>query len=110
MRKQFGMELRLQKTDYILYIDSDGQIGPNQFDEMWRRRSENLFLMGWRYPRLDPPVRLSYSKLFKFFHGVRFPNRLHDRGVGGRATVFDYIMVFSSDGPLVNDGGPKAKP
>ncbi len=46
MRKQFGMELRLQKTDYILYIDSDGQIGPNQFDEMWRRRSENLFLMG----------------------------------------------------------------
>ncbi len=36
MCKQFGMELRLQKTDYILYIDSDGQIGPNQFDEMWR--------------------------------------------------------------------------
>jgi hypothetical protein len=32
------------------------------------------------------------------------------RGAGGRAAVFDDIVVFSSSGPLVNDGVPKAKP
>jgi hypothetical protein len=32
------------------------------------------------------------------------------RRVGGRAAVFDDIVVFSSSGPLVNDGVPKAKP
>jgi hypothetical protein len=32
------------------------------------------------------------------------------RGVGGRAAVFDDIVVFSSSGPLANDGVPKSKP
>jgi hypothetical protein len=32
------------------------------------------------------------------------------RVVGGRAAVFDYIVVFSSNGPLVNDGVPKPNP
>jgi hypothetical protein len=32
------------------------------------------------------------------------------RGVGGRAAVFDDIVVFSGSGPLANDGVPKANP
>jgi glycosyltransferase involved in cell wall biosynthesis len=100
-RRGYGQAVRdgiaLAKTDYILCIDSDGQIGPNQFDEVWRRRSENHFLMGWRCPRLDPPVRLVYSKLFKFYHGVLFPNRLHDPScpfVLGHTNLFDRLTPF----------------
>jgi glycosyltransferase involved in cell wall biosynthesis len=70
--------IRLSETDYVLCIDGDGQIGPDQMNEVWGRRSEDRFLIGWRYPRLDPPIRLIYSRLFKLYHGLLFPNRLHD--------------------------------
>jgi len=70
--------IRLCETDYVLCIDSDGQIGPNQMNEVWDRRSEDRFLIGWRCPRLDPSIRLIYSRLFKLYHGLLFPNRLHD--------------------------------
>jgi glycosyltransferase involved in cell wall biosynthesis len=81
-RRGYGQAVRdglqLAETDYVLFIDSDGQIGPEQINEVWGRRSEDHFLIGWRYPRRDPPVRLIYSKLFKLYHGILFPNRLHD--------------------------------
>jgi glycosyltransferase involved in cell wall biosynthesis len=81
-RRGYGQAVRdgigLSETDYVLCIDSDGQIGPDQMNEVWGRRSEDHFIMGWRYPRLDPTVRLIYSKLFKLFHRLLFPNRLHD--------------------------------
>jgi glycosyltransferase involved in cell wall biosynthesis len=81
-RRGYGQAVRdgfgLAKTDYVLCIDSDGQIGPDQMKEIWKRRSEDHFLIGWRYPRFDPPVRLIYSKLFKVYHRVLFPNQLHD--------------------------------
>jgi glycosyltransferase involved in cell wall biosynthesis len=70
--------IRLAQTDYVLCIDSDGQIGPDQMNEAWGHRYEDHFLMGWRYPRLDPLIRLIYSKLFKLYHRLLFPNRLHD--------------------------------
>ena len=40
--------IRLSDTDYVLCIDSDGQIGPDQINEVWTRRSEDQFLIGWR--------------------------------------------------------------
>jgi glycosyltransferase involved in cell wall biosynthesis len=70
--------IELAKTDYVLFIDGDGQIGPDSMKYVWDRRSEDRFLMGWRYPRLDPSLRLIYSKLFKFYHRILFPNGLHD--------------------------------
>jgi glycosyltransferase involved in cell wall biosynthesis len=81
-RRGYGQAVRdgmgLAKTDYVLCIDSDGQIGPDQMNEVWGRRSEEHFLIGWRYPRVDPSVRLFYSKVFKLYHGVLFPTQLHD--------------------------------
>ena len=81
-RRGYGQAVRdgigLAKTDYVLCIDGDGQIGPDQMTEVWSRRSEDHFLMGWRCPRVDPAVRLIYSKLFKVYHRLLFPNGLHD--------------------------------
>ncbi len=70
--------IRLSQTDYVLCIDSDGQIGPDRMNEVWGRRSEDHFLIGWRCPRRDPSGRLIYSKLAKFYHRLLFPNQLHD--------------------------------
>src|SRR5262249_32836856 len=33
--------IALSETDYVLCIDSDGQIGPNQMNEVWNRRSQD---------------------------------------------------------------------
>ena len=65
--------LALAETEYVLCIDGDGQIGPYQIAEAWRRRSKDRFLIGWRHPRIDPLIRIIYSKLFKLYHGTLFP-------------------------------------
>src|SRR5262249_35131642 len=81
-RRGYGQAVRdgiwLSETDYVLCIDSDGQIGPDRMNEVWGRRSEDHVIIGWRYPRLDPLIRLTYSKLFKLYHRLLFPNSLHD--------------------------------
>jgi glycosyltransferase involved in cell wall biosynthesis len=100
-RRGYGQAVRdgiaLAETDYVLCIDSDGQIGPHRMNEVWARRSEDHFVMGWRYPRLDPLVRLVYSKLFKLYHWTLFPNRLHDPScpfVLGHAKLFESVTPF----------------
>jgi len=90
--------IRLSETVYVLCIDSDGQIAPDQMDEVWDRRSKNRFLIGWRHPRQDPSVRLIYSKLFKLYHGVLFPNRLHDPSC---PFVFGHTKLFERVAPLL---------
>jgi glycosyltransferase involved in cell wall biosynthesis len=107
-RRGYGQAVRdgleLAKTDYVLCIDSDGQIGPDEINEIWNRRSPDQFLMGWRFPRFDPPVRLIYSKLFKFYHRVLFPNQLHDPScplVLGHAKLFRRVaplLIYMKEG------------
>jgi glycosyltransferase involved in cell wall biosynthesis len=101
-RRGYGQAVRdgigLSKTDYVLCIDSDGQIGPDQMKEVWGRRSEDHFFIGWRHPRLDPSVRLIYSKLFKLYHGLLFPNRLNDPSC---PFVFGHTELFQRVAPLL---------
>jgi glycosyltransferase involved in cell wall biosynthesis len=101
-RRGYGQAVRdgigLSQTGYVLCIDSDGQIGPDQMKEVWGRRSEDHFLIGWRYPRLDPSARLIYSKLFKFYHRLLFPNRLHDPSC---PFVLGHTELFARVTPLL---------
>lgn len=101
-RRGYGQAVRdgiaLAKTDYILCIDSDGQIGPDQFDEFWHRRSKAHFSMGWRHPRVDPTIRLVYSRFFKFYHSILFPNSLHDPSC---PFVLGHSELFKSLTPLL---------
>jgi glycosyltransferase involved in cell wall biosynthesis len=107
-RRGYGQAVRdgigLAETDFVLCIDSDGQIGPGQMNEAWSRRSKDHFLTGWRYPRADPSARLIYSKLFKLYHGLLFPNRLHDPScpfVLGHSELFKRVaplLVYMKEG------------
>ena len=101
-RRGYGQAVRdgiaLARSDYILCIDSDGQIGPDQFNEFWQRRSEGGFLMGWRRPRVDPPIRLVYSKCFKFYHSMLFGNHLHDPSC---PFVLGHSKLFKKLAPLL---------
>jgi glycosyltransferase involved in cell wall biosynthesis len=98
-RRSYGQAIRdgiaLSRTDYVLCIDGDGQIGPDHIATAWARRSEGRLLIGWRYPRFDPRTRLIYSKLFKLYHRVLFPSHLHDPScpfVFGRLTLLQKVM------------------
>lgn len=107
-RRGYGQAVRdglnLATTDYVLCIDSDGQIGPDEMPQIWKRRSEERFLMGSRYPRLDPPVRLIYSRLFKVYHMALFPTRLNDPScpfVFGPKKLFDKVaplLIYMNEG------------
>lgn len=81
-RRGYGVALidglATARNDYIMMFDSDGQIGAGGFAEAWSRRDKECFVMGWRYPRRDRRLRLLYSILFRFYHFLLFPNRLHD--------------------------------
>jgi glycosyltransferase involved in cell wall biosynthesis len=100
-RRGYGQAVRdglgLAKTDYVLCIDSDGQIGMDRMNTVWAHRSEDRFLLGWRYPRRDPTVRLAYSKLFKLYHRLLFPNQLNDPScpfVFGHTKLFERVAPF----------------
>jgi glycosyltransferase involved in cell wall biosynthesis len=101
-RRGYGQAVRdgigLLQTDYALCIDSDGQIGPEQMKQAWDLRSEDHFIMGWRFPRRDPSVRLIYSKLFKLYHRFLFPNQLHDPSC---PFVLGYTKLFQTVAPFL---------
>jgi Glycosyl transferase family 2 len=101
-RRGYGQAVRygigLSATEYVLCIDSDGQIGPDQMNEVWGRRSEDHFLIGWRYPRRDSSVRLICPKLFKLFHRLLFPNRLRDPSC---PFVLGHTELFKRVAPLL---------
>jgi cellulose synthase/poly-beta-1,6-N-acetylglucosamine synthase-like glycosyltransferase len=96
--------IRIAETDYVLCIDSDGQIGPDQMREAWSRRSKDHFLMGWRYSRCDTLTRLICSWLFRIYHRILFPNQLHDPScpfVLGHSTLFRRVaplLIYMQEG------------
>jgi hypothetical protein len=66
--------------------------------EIWSRRSKDRFLIGWRYPRVDPAIRLIYSRLFGFYHRALFPHRLHDPSC---PFVLGHLKLFQSAEPYL---------
>lgn len=85
------------QSDYLLCIDSDGQCHPDNFHEFWTNRNNADFIMGRRYPRADPVIRIIYSKLFLLTHFFLFRSNLHDPScpyVLGRRAAFLSIKPY----------------
>ena len=102
-RRGYGQAVRegigLAEAEYVLCSDSDGQIGPpDQMKEIWNCRSKDRFLIGRRYPRVDPAIRLIFSKLFGFYHRILFPHRLHDPSC---PFVFGHLHLFQRTAPYL---------
>ena len=66
------------KYEFILCIDSDGQCMPDSFNEFFRDRNIADILIGNRKPRMDPKIRIIYSKLFKLIHDYLFNSKIQD--------------------------------
>ena len=67
------------KNEYILCVDSDGQIKPESLLlALSKFPLEEGFLIGKRTPRRDPFLRIVYSKIFKVFHNIVIGSKLSD--------------------------------
>ncbi|PLX28276.1 hypothetical protein C0581_02980 [Candidatus Parcubacteria bacterium] len=82
-------------STYILSLDSDGQCDPNDFSKFWKRRDEADIAIGWRVNRADSIHRKIYSKSFKTFFKMLFPNKLHDPSAPfvlyKKSTIFPHL-------------------
>ena len=66
------------KYEFILCIDSDGQCMPDSFNDFFMNRNIADILIGNRKPRMDPIIRIIYSRLFKFVHDYLFNSKIKD--------------------------------
>jgi glycosyltransferase involved in cell wall biosynthesis len=57
--------MRAARGDYCLLLDSDRQIGLQEFDETWRLREHNDAVLGVRRNRADPRHRLVLSAMLR---------------------------------------------
>ncbi len=83
--------------NWILCIDSDGQCIPKDFKNFWKIKNEQKFVMGHRFPRKDPFVRLIYSKMFYFYHKLLFAHKLNDPScpyVLGKKNLYISILKY----------------
>lgn len=69
-----GYRENVADFDWLFQIDSDGEIGPEKFSELWDRRSAHDFLIGWRQNRYSPLPRQIVSLIsratVRVFYGV----------------------------------------
>ena len=70
--------ISLVTTKYVIFLDSDGQIDPENIRELWDNRENSDINIGYRKNRADSIVRLVYSRIFYYFYRFLFPIQLSD--------------------------------
>jgi len=64
------------ETEIIAFMDSDGQVDPENFFKLLKYLEAEKFVTGYRAPRNDPVIRIIYSALFGFAYTLLGgPNR-----------------------------------
>jgi glycosyltransferase involved in cell wall biosynthesis len=69
---------RITTAPYVLFVDSDGQCDPLDFEKLWNVRNEADVIIGWRVSRSDHWIRKLMSGSFKVVHRMLFNVRIHD--------------------------------
>lgn len=54
------------ETEIIAFMDSDGQVDPENIFKLLKYLEAEKFITGYRAPRNDPVIRIIYSALFGF--------------------------------------------
>jgi glycosyltransferase involved in cell wall biosynthesis len=76
--------LRQADTDYVLFIDSDGQYVASDFWKLYEKRDNYDMIIGYKIKRADPLHRIFLSKMFNTLVRVLFKLPLHDPDCGYR--------------------------
>lgn len=87
--------LKLPKTDLIFFSDSDGQQEPDDLWLLLENIKDNDIVVGYKYPRNDPFLRVLISKIYQVVNFILFGIKLHDINCGYRLirrNVIDDIL------------------
>jgi len=68
------------KTDYILFMDSDGQYDPSDFRILWHelRKNEADIVVGTRITRTETPLRVFLSTGLRILERILFRSKQRD--------------------------------
>jgi glycosyltransferase involved in cell wall biosynthesis len=70
--------MRASVSEWIAFIDSDGQCDPGDFGKLCAMRNGADLVMGWRNPRSDVLVRKLMSNAFGLVYRALFDVRVRD--------------------------------
>lgn len=87
--------LRQTDTEYVLFMDSDGQYVASDFWKLYEKRDDYDMIIGQKTKRADPPHRIFLSKVFHAMVKALFKLPVHDPDCGYRImkkTVIDSIV------------------
>jgi len=80
--------------EWILHLDSDGQIDITEFSILWSRRDSSDLVLGVRDQRHDPFVRLALTRLTRVMVSVLARERVRDANTPFRLIsrqLFDHL-------------------
>lgn len=77
--------------EWVMQVDSDGEISASDFDALWSERERSRFILGCRYNRQDPSYRLLLSGAHNLLLRAAFGVRIGDPNVPFRLMRADLL-------------------
>lgn len=94
--------LRKTHSDFVFFVDSDGQHIPSDFWKLYEKRKNYDMIVGKKIKRDDPAIRILLSKVFHFFVRVMFRLPLHDPDTAFRLINSKVINEVLEETRLLN--------
>lgn len=79
------LNIAKENSDIVLVTDSDGQHKPDDFDKLLEYIDQYDMVVGRKYPRHDPWVRIYGSKIWNLYLFLLFGLKMKDINCGFRA-------------------------
>jgi glycosyltransferase involved in cell wall biosynthesis len=89
--------IKLVNTEYVIFMDSDGQIDPTDIEALWSGRNKCDINIGFRKDRADSIIRLIYSKSFFYFYKILFHTPLSDPSCPLVLVSKDSAIILAND-------------
>lgn len=67
-----GYHLAVEKADWVFQVDSDDELKPDSFFELWQRRASHDALFGFRVGRNQPVSRRVISSISRYVVSLAF--------------------------------------
>ena len=87
-----GYEMALKKNfKFIFQVDSDDQFFIKDFDKLWKLKSDNLLILGFRKKRYDSFHRLIITRLLKLLNLILFGKFVPDANIPYRLIGYNFL-------------------
>lgn len=87
-----GYEMALKKNfKFIFQVDSDDQFFTKDFDKLWKLKSDNWLILGFRKKRYDSFHRLIITRLLKLLNLILFGKFVPDANIPYRLIGYNFL-------------------